>query len=94
MDGQYGLLSLLALKGRAPQDRSAKAEDAYYARFSETPLRRLARLVWTYPSARERSGASRQEPSCTEPRSPAVKGTAAETDARTVPSRPMACKTA
>lgn len=92
MDGQYGLLFLLALKGRAPRDRSAKAEDAYYARFSETPLRRLARLMRPCPSADERSGASRQEPSCTEPRSPAVKGTAAET--RALPSRPMACKTA
>lgn len=96
MDGQYGLLFLLALKGRAPRDRSTKAEDAYYARFSETPLRRLARLMRPCPSADERSGASRQEPSCTQPRSPAVKGTAAETETETraVPSRPMACKTA
>lgn len=94
MDGQYGLLFLLALKERAPRDRSAKAEDAYYASFSETPLRRLARLVRTYPSARVRSGASLPELSCTEPRSPAVKGTATESDARAVPSRPMACRTA
>lgn len=94
MDGQYGLLFLLALKGRAPRDRSAKAEDAYYARFSETPLRRLARLVRTYPSATERSGVRPPKSSRTEPRSPAVKGTTTESDARAVRSRPMACKTA
>ncbi len=94
MDGQYGLLFLLALKGRTPRDRSARAEEAYYARFSESPLRRLARLVRSRPTATERSGAKPPKSSCTEQQSPTVKGVAPETDARTAPSRPMACKTA
>ena len=45
MIGQYGLLFVVALKARAPQDRSAKAEDAYYARFGEDPLQRLMRAI-------------------------------------------------
>lgn len=94
MDGQYGLLFLLALKARAPLDRSARAEDAYYARFGESPLRRLAQLVRFRPTATERSGVRPPKPSCTEPRSPAVKGLATESDVRAAPSRPMACKTA
>lgn len=93
MDGQYGLLFLLALEARAPRDRSAGAEEAYYARFSESPLRRLARLIRSRPMATERSGAKPPKSSRTEPRSSTVKGLATESDARAAPSRPMACKT-
>lgn len=94
MDAQYGLLFLLALKPRGPRDRSAKAEDAYYARFNRNPLERLARLMRSRPSATKRSGSGHQEKACGEARSPGVKGTVPETDGRALTSGPMTCKAA
>jgi hypothetical protein len=94
MDAQYGLLFLLALKPRGPRDRSAKAEDAYYARFSQSPLKRLARFVRSRPSATKRLGSGHQEKACDEARSPGVKGLVPETDRRVRASGPMSCKAA
>lgn len=94
MDAQYGLLFLLALKPRGPRDKSAKAEDAYYARFHRSPFQRLARLVRSRPSATKRSGSDHQDKACDEARSPGVKGTAPKTDGRALISAPMACKAA
>lgn len=85
MDGQYGLLFLLALKRPASRDCSAKAEDAYYACFGESPRRRLARLFRSLPLATRRSEPRYAEAFCSEPQSPAVGGIAAETNVQAVP---------
>lgn len=94
MDAQYGLLFLLALKPRGPRDRSAKAQDAYYARFSRSPFERLARFIRSRRSADECSGSSRPDKACDRPQSPGGKGTVPGAHGRASTSGPMACKAA
>lgn len=67
-------------------EQGRKAEEAFYARFSEGPFRRLAR--WMESLWPEKSAACRSEESATgtEPRSPANAGTATEEDRRTKPT--------
>lgn len=92
MKAQYGLLFFLALRAHAPRERGLKAEDAFYARFSENPLRRLIRLLPSRRPAIKPAGANDEKDagaSCKAVPSP-VLGRPAQ--ARTAPSGRTACK--
>lgn len=55
MDMTYGLLSLLAAPSPPIALKGSLAEDAYYARFAESPLARLSRFFGSRDSAGEGS---------------------------------------